>query len=85
MPKGIGNLLLYGPSVSPDQFGFESFEESFDSGKNSAAQSETYGNCLFFVIARCKQLRRAVPVIDQNVAGEEASTIERVMHRRVVH
>jgi hypothetical protein len=49
--KGICNLPSCGPSASPDQFGFESFEESFDSGKNSAAQSETYGNCLFFLIA----------------------------------
>jgi hypothetical protein len=80
--------------VSPDQFGLEVLGESFESGKSPAAQSETDRNCLFFVIAiqdprthqtRCEQTRRAVPVIDQNVAGEKASTIERVMHRRIVH
>jgi hypothetical protein len=92
--KCIGNMLSCGPSVSPDLFDLESLAESFESGKSPAAQSETYGNCLFFLIAnqdarthqtRCEQMRRAVPVIDQNVAAGEASTIERVIYRRVVH
>ena len=42
LKEGIGHLLSCGPSVSPDQFGLEGFEEGLDDGVVVAVSLATH-------------------------------------------